>query len=140
MAEKGLKEADISDAKPIIETVENEEKKFGRGEIPLTEFSPVEPDKAPDFSVLPDFMRKICKIIAEFPGLSVDELAAKLDSNKHIIWSNLARLSLKDKTYQRRLIRANIIEAVITARKEQVGNKRLKVYFLSEKYKGEFVK
>lgn len=140
MAEKGIKEAELTDVKPIIEQVEGEEQRITQGEIPLTDFTSPEPDKAPDFSILPDFMRKLCKTVAEFPGSSADELAGKLSTNRHVIWSNLARLGLKDKTYQKRFARANIIDPVVFSRKERIGKKMLKCYFLTEKFKGEFVK
>ena len=140
MAAKDIREAELTDIKPIIDQVEGEEQRTPRGEVTLTDFTPPEPDKAPDFSILPDFMRKLCKTIAEFPGSSADELAGKLNTNRHIIWSNLARLALKDKTYQNRFIRANIVDPIVFSRKERVGKKMLKCYFLNEKFKGEFVK
>lgn len=140
MAEYGIKTADLTDLKPVIEAVEGEEKKMDSRAIPLTTFASPESFNPPNFSILPDFMHKLCKTIAEFPGQSTEELAVRLKTKKSIIWTNLARLNLKDKSYRGKLIKANITEPVIISRKEKVGNNKLKVYFLSEKYKGEFVK
>jgi hypothetical protein len=140
MAVNNLDKADLSDVKPIVATVEGEEKDI-KGQQKLTEtVEKVEPAGPPDWSVLTDFMRDLCRLIAEFPGLSAEELAAKLNSDKHVVWTNLARLSLKDKGYQKKFVRANITEPVVVSRKHKAGGRMRKGYYIGEQYKGEFVK